>query len=123
MRFDPSPGARIRGTDDLRRGIEQLEDAFACGHGSLQDVVLVAQVLDGAPETLRIHVECGQHADGDGAGEHAESAAPDDERDGDGRQDFDCGVVKRVGEDRVFERDHVQAVDVLRSRGRRAARD
>ena len=54
-----------------------------------------------------------QHADGDGAGEHAEAAAPDDERDGDGGENFDGGVVERVGEDRVFERDHVQAVDGL----------
>ncbi len=111
MRFDPSPGAWIRGIDDLRRGIEQLEDAFACGHGCLQDVVLVAEVLNGAPEALGIHVECCQHADGDGAGEDAETAAPDDERNGDGRQDFDCGVIECVGEDRVLEGDHVQAVD------------
>ena len=106
-------GAGIGGADDFRRGIEQLEDAFAGGHGGLQDVVLVAQVLDGTPEALRIHVECGQHADGDGAGEDAESATPDDEGDGDRGEDFDRGVVERVGEDRVFERDHVQAVDGL----------
>ena len=79
----------------------------------MQDVVLVAQVLDGPPEALRIHVEHGQHADGDRAGEHAEAAAPDDQRNGDGREQFDRGIVERVGEDRVFERDHVQAVDVF----------
>ena len=45
------------------------------------------------------------------AGEHAEAAAPDDQRDGDGREQFNGRVVERIGEDRVFERDHVQAID------------
>ena len=42
------------GLDDLRRGVEQLEDALAGGHGGLQDVVFVAEVLDGPPEALRV---------------------------------------------------------------------
>ena len=114
IRFDPSPDARIGRTHDLRRGIEQLEDALARGHGGLQDVVLVAQVLDGPPEALRIHVEHGQHADGHRARQHAEAAAPDHQRDGHRRQQIDRRIVERVGEDRVFERDHVLAVDVFK---------
>ncbi len=47
-------------------------------------------------------------------GQHAESAAPDHERNGDGREQLDRRVVERVGEDRVLERDHVQAVDGLK---------
>ena len=43
--------------------------------------------------------------------EDAEAAAPDDQRDGDGAREFDGGVVERVGEDGVFEGDHVLAVD------------
>ncbi len=45
---------RMGGADDLRRGVEQLEDALAGGHGGLQDVVLVAQILNGPPEALRV---------------------------------------------------------------------
>ena len=103
--------ARMRGAHNFRLGIEQLEDALAGGHGGLQDVVLVAQVLNGPPEALRVHVEHGQHADGDRAGQHAESAAPDHQRNGNHREQIDRRVVERVGKDRVFERDHVLAVD------------
>src|SRR5262249_36055243 len=39
---------------DVDRRIEQFEDAFARSHGGLQDVVLVAQVLDGTEKALRI---------------------------------------------------------------------
>ena len=61
-------------------GIEQLEDALAGGHGGLQDVVLVAEVLDGAEEALRVLHEGDQDAEGDGAAErtvaHAERLMP-----------------------------------------------
>src|SRR5580658_10524328 len=43
---------RVRRVHYLRRRIQQLEDALAGCHRRLQDVVLVAQVLDGAPEAL-----------------------------------------------------------------------
>ena len=65
MRLLPSPRDGVRRVHDLRRGIEQLEDALAGGHGRLQDVVLVAQVLNGPPEALRVLDEHGEHADGD----------------------------------------------------------
>ncbi len=47
------------------------------------------------------------------AGEHAEAAAPDDQRNGDGGEQIDGRIVERVGEDGVFEGDHVLAVDVF----------
>ena len=53
MRVVPSPCTRMRGRNDLRLGVEQLEDALAGGHGGLQDVVLVAEVLNGPQEALR----------------------------------------------------------------------
>ena len=43
---------RRRRDFDLR--IQQLEDAFAGGHRRLQDVVLLAQVLNRTEEALRI---------------------------------------------------------------------
>ena len=76
-------GARMAGTGDFGGGVEQLEDAFAGSHRSLQYVVLIAEILDGSPEALRIHVERGEHADGDRTGKHTEAAAPDHESDGD----------------------------------------
>ena len=53
----------LSGRDDLGRRVEQLEDALARGHGRLQDVVLLAQVLDGPEEALRILHEGHQHAE------------------------------------------------------------
>ncbi len=47
---------------DLRRSIEQLENAFAGGHGGLQDVVFVAEVLNRAEKTLRVAHEGDQDA-------------------------------------------------------------
>ena len=38
------------GRDNLRLGIQEFKYALAGGHGRLQDVVLVAHVLDGPPE-------------------------------------------------------------------------
>ncbi len=38
--------------NDFGLGVQELEDAFARGHGGLQDVVLFAQVLDGTEEAL-----------------------------------------------------------------------
>ncbi len=114
MRLHPSPESGCAGLTISGCSVEQLEDALAGGHGGLQDVVFVAQVLNGPPEALRILDEHGQHADGDRAGEDAEAATPDDQRNGDGREQFDCRVVERVGKDGVFEGDHVQAVDVFK---------
>ena len=99
--------------DDLRRRVEQLENSFAGRHRRLQDVVFVAQILNGPPEPLRVLDEHGQHADGDPAREHAESAPPDHQRNRQGGKQFDGGIVERIGEDGVFEGDHVQAVDGL----------
>ena len=79
-----SPSRGCGGRDNFRLRIEQLEDALAGGHRGLQNVVLVAQVLDGPEEALRILDERDQHAEGDGVPQHSEAAEPDDQRDGDG---------------------------------------
>ena len=106
-------GDRMRGAHDLRLRIHELEDALASRHCRLQDVVFVAQILDRPPEAQRELREHDEHADGDRGRQmqHAETAAPDDERDGDRRKKIDRGVIERVGKDRVFEGDHVLAVD------------
>ncbi len=56
-------GDGVGGRDDLGRGVEQLEDALAGGHGGLQDVVLLAEVLDGAEEALGVLDEGDQDAE------------------------------------------------------------
>ena len=124
-RPEPSPAIGMSGRDDRRFGVEQLEDALAGGHGGLQDVVLVAEVLDGAEEALRVLDEGDQHAEGDGAedrvaqaplviagvAEDGVAAAPDDQRDGGGAEELDDGVVEGVGEDGVGPRLFVLGVD------------
>ena len=69
------------------------------------------EVLDGAPEALRVLDERDEDADGDGAAQHAATADPDDQGDGDGGEHLDRGIVEGVGEDCVFESDQVGAVD------------
>ena len=127
--FDASrtvAGDGIWGRDDLGLGVEELEDALAGGHGSLEDVVFFAKVLDGAEEALGVLDEGDEDAEGYGAKkagvhdvaalrqigvrgeplevlgvEDADAAAPDDESDGGGTEELDDGIVERVGEDCV----------------------
>ena len=55
------------GREDGGFGVEQSEDALAGCHGCLEDVVFVAEVLDGTEEALRVLNEGDEHAEGDGA--------------------------------------------------------
>src|SRR4029077_13228098 len=107
--------ARLRRRGDLHRRIQQFEDTLAGRHGRLQDVVLVAQILYGAEEALRVLHERGQHADGDGAAKHTESAEINHHGDGHAGKDFNHRVVERVGHDRVFEGVHVLGVDAVKA--------
>jgi len=86
---------------------------LARSHGRLQDVVLLAQVLDGPEEALRVLHEGDEHAERGGAGEHAQASEPDDAGDRRRREHFDHGIVNGVREDGVLERVHVGAVDLL----------
>ena len=89
----------------------QLEDALAGGHGRLQDVVFLAQILNGAEEALRVLDEGDEHAERDGTAHNAASADPDHQGDRDGTEYFDHRIVEGVCQDGVFEGDHVRAVD------------
>ncbi len=100
----------------------------------MQDVVFFAEVLNGAEEALGVLDEGDEDAERDGgtgyvhrmqkvlvkrqargkrsAGEEgADAAAPDDQSDGGGAEQFDRRIVEGVGEDGVLEGVHVQAVD------------
>ena len=56
------------GGDDFHGRVQQFEDAFAGGHGRLQNVVLLAEIHDGAEKTLRVLHERDQHAQRSGGG-------------------------------------------------------
>ncbi len=51
------------GGSTIRLGIEQLEDALGGRHGALQDVVLLAQVLDGPEEAQAVLQKRDHHAE------------------------------------------------------------
>ncbi len=66
VEFDGGDGGR-GGRGDSRRqhvrlGIEQLEDALGGRHGALQDVVLLAEVLNGPEEAQAVLQEGHHHA-------------------------------------------------------------
>src|SRR5215471_15550636 len=103
----------MRGRDDFYWGVEQLEDAFARSHRRLQNVVFVTEVLNGTEEPLRVLHEGDENADRDGPGNHTDSAKPEDQCDGDGRENFDYRVIDGVGHDGVFVGVHVLRVDFL----------
>ncbi len=119
----------------LHRRIQQLEDAFAGGHGRLQDVVFFAEVHDGAEEAQSVLDEGDQHAQfgrsahqaeceqrlpikahGDtghgNASHHADAAEPDHAGNRYRGENIDRGIVKRVSQDRVFVGVHVAAINL-----------
>ena len=82
-------GASAAGDVGGQRLVEQREDALGGGHGRLQDVEFVAEVLNGLEEALRVLHEGDQHADRDRAGERSQAAVPEDGDDGDDAEKFD----------------------------------
>ena len=65
---------------NVRRCVEQFEDTLGGGHGRLQDVVLVAQVLNRAEESQSILEESNQHAQRDRAAADAKSSVSEQQR-------------------------------------------
>ena len=117
----------VYGGYDFGGSIEELEEALGGGHGGLQDVVFVGEVLDGAEEALRVLDEgdqnsqgddgvregvcCGECGDRRGVVENTDTATPDDESDGDGAQELYDRVVESIGEDGVGPGEFVLEVD------------
>ena len=54
---------RCRRGNDVHRSVQQFENAFACRHGGLQNVVFLAEVHDGAEEALGVLRKGDQHAE------------------------------------------------------------
>ena len=104
---------RMLGRDDLNLRVEQFEDAFGRRHRSLEDVVFIAQILDGPEEAMRILHEGHQRAQGGDSAEGLVATEPDHHRDRQRRQDFDHRVVERVRQDGIFECQHVRGIDLF----------
>ena len=79
----------------------------------MQDVELVAEILNGRQKRCEYMLNMASTPMETEPVMHAEASAPDYKGNGHRREQLDRRVVEGVGEDRVFERDHVQAVDVF----------
>ena len=101
---------RVGGRCDRRRLVEQFEDALGSGHRGLQDVEFFAEVLNGAEEARGVHREGGEDAEAERAVENAIAAGPVDERGGEDAENFDGGIKKREGENRVAPGEHIVAL-------------
>src|SRR5947209_2692993 len=91
IELDPAGPGRCPG--DCRRGdfggsIDQLENALTGGHGRLQDVVFLAQILNGAEETLRVLHEGYKDSERGSAPNYIHSAEPDDASNRNRGEDF-----------------------------------
>src|SRR5450755_4307799 len=73
-------GLRAGRRDDAGLGVEQFENTLGGGHGSLEDIVFFAEVLDGPEEAQSILKKRDQHAEGQGALPDAEAAVGKQQR-------------------------------------------
>ncbi len=89
-----------------------MEDALGSGHGRLQDIEFVAEILDRLKEALRIQHEFDQHADGHEADQGLESSVPEGGDDGGDAEELDGGIEESEGQDGVLIRFHVDAVEL-----------
>src|SRR5882762_5266115 len=84
---------RNRRRRHVNLGIQQLEHALSRRHRRLQDVVLLAQVLNRTEKPLRVLHERDQHAERRHAPDHVVPPEPDDAGDGNRREYFDHRVI------------------------------
>ena len=86
LALDLSELACIRGVDDLRLDIQNLEDALARRHGALQRFVAHGEFLNRGKEALDQQGKGGDeaHRNATGPVDHQTPAEPQDEAGGDG---------------------------------------
>src|SRR5262249_40417250 len=82
---------------------------------ALQDVVLLAQILDRTEKALGVLHEGHQDAQGYSSMQHANTTEPDNRGDSHRGEDFHYRVIKGVGKDGVFEGLHMLRVDLLKA--------
>ena len=93
--------------------VEQAEDPLGRRHRSLEQVVLVGQVLNRAEEAARVVQEGGEHADRDGPSDHCAAPVPDDQRERHRGQLLDHREEQRIVPDRPEVRAQVVLVEAL----------
>jgi len=98
---------------DAGRRIQQLEDAFGGGHGPLQNVVLLAEILDGTEEAQPVLQERHHHAQRQGAALDAEAAISQDAGQRQHRQKLHYRIEPAIGQDGVLVGVHMLAVDAV----------
>src|SRR6476469_6362230 len=103
---------RYGGRSDVDWRVKQLKDALGRSHRRLQDVVLVAEILDGPEESLRVLHERDQRSDRRKVADDVAATNPDERRGCDRRKNFDDRIVHGVSHDGVFERLHMAGIDV-----------
>src|SRR5207245_7652900 len=81
--------------------VQQFEDALGSGHGGLEDVEFLAEVLDWAEEALGKHGERRENAESESAGKNANSPGPKNQGNSSETEEFDGWIEKRVGKNRV----------------------
>ena len=118
IEFDGGGGLRksrrLGGRLNQRGSVEQLEDALGGGHGRLHDVVLFAQVLDGAEESQAVLEEGNHHADLNGAAAHSKSAVGEQQRERQHAEKLGDRIKPAVGGDGVLVGFHVVAIDACK---------
>ena len=98
-----------------RRRVEQEKDPLRRGHGLLQRVELVRQILKRLVESSEELKECGHHSDAQRPHADAMRARHEQDRQGEGRQELDRREVERIDGDRAQVRVEVAAVERLES--------
>ena len=92
----------MRRVGNRDRRVQQLEDSLGTGHGRLQNVVFVTQILNRPEEPLRILNEGNGRPEGDGALERHAPAAVKDDGDRHHAQQLHGGVEEAVGQDGIL---------------------
>ena len=93
--------------------VEQLEDALGRRHGALQDVVLLAEVLNRPEESQAVLQERHQHAERQSAAFDAQAAVREDGRQRQHGDEFHHRVEPAIGGDGVLVGVHVIAIDAV----------
>ena len=107
-------GHRLGRRLDQRRRIEKLEYAFSGGHGRLHDVVLFAEVLDGAKESETVLEKGDHHANLYGAAAHSKSAIGKQQSKRQHAEKLSDRIKPSVSDDGVLVSFHVVAIDAFK---------
>src|SRR5579862_3983447 len=98
---------------DLDRSVDQLKHALGCSHGPLKDVVLLAQILDGAEESKAVLEKRHQDTEAQCAAATAESSISQQQRQRQHSQELHHRIKPAVSGDGVLKSLHVIAINTV----------